>query len=116
MEKIIRKELESIADGKYRIFSSKLIPNVNNVLGVRLPELRKIAKRLAHDDYHVKIAVAWAVSIYCRDLPETGIHYLKNNQLDDWTHHKALQKITESLAIGDEAKRVIRSMKRKAGK
>lgn len=49
MEKIIRKELESIADEKYRMFSSKLIPNVNNILGVRLPALRKIAKRLAKD-------------------------------------------------------------------
>lgn len=62
------------------------------------------------------MAVAWAVSIYYRDLPEMSIYYLKNNKLDDWTHNKAVQKITESLAVGDEAKRMIRSMKRKAGR
>jgi len=224
---MIRRELESIADEKYRVFSSKLIPNVDNVLGVRLPELRKIAKRLVkdnyqeylaateliyfeeimlqgiiigylnvkwedkvkhiigfipkidnwsvcdsfctglkfneknknevwkflqpylkskkayeirfavvmllfhfvdekhakhaftafnrikHDDYYVKMAVAWAVSIYYRDLPEISLPYLKNNKLDDWTHNKAIQKISESLAIDDEAKNIIRKMKRK---
>jgi 3-methyladenine DNA glycosylase AlkD len=224
---IIRKELESTADEKYRLFSSKLVPNINNMLGVRLPALRKIAKRLAndgykeylaatglvyfeetmlqgmiigylnmewknkveyitrfipkidnwsvcdsfcaglkfdenssddiwkflqpylkskrayeirfavvmllfhfvnekytkrafsafnrikHDNYYVKMAVAWAVSVYFRDLPEASLHYLKNNKLDDWTHNKAIQKITELSAVGDEAKNVIRSMKRK---
>ena len=227
---MIRRELESIADEKYRVFSSKLIPNIDNVLGVRLPELRKIAKRLAkdnyqeylaateliyfeeimlqgiiigylnvewedkvkhiigfipkidnwsvcdsfctglkfdeknknevwkflqpylkskkayeirfavvmllfhfvdekyvkhafsafnrikHNDYYVKMAVAWAVSIYYRDLPEISLPYLKNNKLDDWTHNKAIQKISESLAIDDETKNTIRSMKRKVAK
>jgi len=227
---MIRRELESIADEKYRVFSSKLIPNIDNVLGVRLPELRKIAKRLAkynyqeylaateliyfeeimlqgiiigylnvrwedkvkhiigfipkidnwsvcdsfctglkfdeknknevwkflqsylkskkayeirfavvmllfhfvderyakhaftafnrikHDDYYVKMAVAWAVSIYFRDLPEISLPYLKNNNLDDWTHNKAIQKISESLAIDDETKNAIRKKKRKAVK
>lgn len=225
--KIIRKELETLADEKYREFSSKLIPNINNVLGVRLPALRKIAKRLAledyeqylvetdliyfeeimlqgmiigylntswkdktkyvtqfvpkidnwsvcdsfctglkfdekdkkdvwlflqpylkskeayeirfavvmllfnfvdkqyttkvfsafnkikHDNYYVKMSVAWAVSIYFRDLPEVTMPYLRNNKLDDWTYNKALQKITESLAVDNETKNTIRSMKRK---
>ena len=222
----IRKEIEIIADEKYRIFSSRLIPNINNILGVRLPKLRKIAKRLAkensneylaatdliyfeetmlqgmvigylkvdwgekvkyvtefvpkinnwsvcdsfcsglkfnqadkelvwnliqpylksknayeirfavvmllfyfveekytkyafcafdkikHNDYYVKMAVAWAVSIYYRDLPDVTIHYLKDNNLDDWTHNKALQKITESLAIDNVTKDIIRLIKR----
>ena len=69
--------------------------------------------RITDDDYYVRMAVAWAVSIYYRDLPETGMEYLKNNKLDDWTHNKALQKIVESLAVEDEAKAVIRSLKRK---
>ena len=31
---------------KYRKFSQSLIPNIDNVLGVRLPVLRKIAKEI----------------------------------------------------------------------
>lgn len=230
MEKIIRENLESKADEQYRIFSSNLIPNISNMLGVRLPELRRMAKGLAkdgcesylattdliyfeevvlqgmmigylkmawktketyviefvpkidnwavcdsfctglkfddndkedvwdflqpylqssqayeirfavvmllsyfvdkeyterafsafdrikHSEYYVKMAVAWAVSIYYRDLPETSIAYLKSNKLDDWTHNKALQKITESLRIDDQTKSMIRSLKRKPQK
>lgn len=227
MKKLIRTELENLADEKYRMFSSKLIPNINNVLGVRLPELRKIAKCLAksnyeeylsitdtiyfeeimlqgmtigylnmdwgakeqyitefvpkidnwsvcdsfcsglkfnevskddvwkflepylksrevyeirfavvmllfhfidakyakrafaalnrinQDDYYAKMAMAWAVSIYYRDLSKITLPYLQNNKLDDWTHNKSIQKITESLTVTDEAKKIIRSMKRK---
>lgn len=48
----IEKELFSLADEKYRDFSASLIPTVdkNNVIGVRTPELRKLAKTLAKDE------------------------------------------------------------------
>lgn len=47
----IKKELKNLKDEKYQIFSSKLTPNVNNILGVRLPLLRKIAKKIAKNNY-----------------------------------------------------------------
>lgn len=43
----IRTELEKLADANYREFASKLIPNCENLIGVRIPEIRKIAKRIA---------------------------------------------------------------------
>lgn len=46
----IRTELESLADSAYREFHSSLIPNVNNVLGVRIPQLRTLAKKIARQD------------------------------------------------------------------
>lgn len=227
MKNKIRQELESLADEKYRIFTSKLIPNVDNVLGIRLPMLRKMARnmdrtdcvdfllnnntvyfeevmlqgmligslestwkerekyivyfvpkinnwsvcdsfcsglkfkadeksdvwaflspylksnkaydirfavvmllsyfaeeryaklafsafdQIKNDDYYVRMAVAWAVSIYFRALPQTTMRYLRNNRLDNWTYNKALQKIMESLTIDDATKELIRSMKRK---
>lgn len=47
----LKKELKNLAEKEYQIFSSKLTPNINNILGVRLPILRKIAKRIAKDNY-----------------------------------------------------------------
>jgi 3-methyladenine DNA glycosylase AlkD len=38
-------------DEEYQKFASALIPNVNNVVGVRLPELRKLAKKIAKGDW-----------------------------------------------------------------
>ena len=230
MREKIRIELEKIAEENYRIFATKLIPNVDNLLGVRLPRLRKIAKKIAqldyeyylamddplyfeevmlqgmiigeiklpwnersryvkhftskinnwsicdsfccglkfkasekeivwqflqpyfasdapydirfavvmllfhfvndeylqkvftlfnqikNDDYYVKMAVAWAISIYFRELPKLTMAYLQKNQLDDWTYNKALQKITESLKVDCNTKIIIRTMKRKKNK
>lgn len=51
MENIIRKQIFELIDTDYQKFSAALIPNINNVLGVRLPELRKIAKIIAKGDW-----------------------------------------------------------------
>jgi 3-methyladenine DNA glycosylase AlkD len=51
MDKTIKEQLLEMADGEYQIFSAALIPNINNVLGVRLPELRKLAKKMARGDW-----------------------------------------------------------------
>ena len=45
----IRKKLESLSEYKYKEFSSSLIPNVDNVLGVRTPVLRKLSKEILKD-------------------------------------------------------------------
>lgn len=47
----IKKELKNLSDEEYRLFSQKLNPNIDNILGVRLPILRKIAKKIAKNDY-----------------------------------------------------------------
>lgn len=67
---------------------------------------------IKHSGYYVKMAVAWAISIYFINLPELTLRYLKENALDDFTYHKALQKIRESLRVDPETKEMIRTMKR----
>ncbi len=47
----IKHELEGMAEKEYRDFSSALIPGENTMLGVRIPKLRALAKRIAGDDY-----------------------------------------------------------------
>ena len=42
----IRKELQTLADSKYQEFHSSLLPGANNILGVRIPQLRTMAKLL----------------------------------------------------------------------
>lgn len=226
MEPTIREQLEELAEEKYRIFTSSLTPGKENILGVRIPLLKKLAKKLikgdwraylkdakddsmeevmlqgmviggcnadveeklglakafipkidcwsvcdsfcgglkiavthkervweflqpylnsdkdydvrfgvvmllyyitpeyaplafAHFDgikqegYYVKMAVAWVLSMYYVNLPDLTMKYLQKNKLDDFTYNKALQKITESLRVNPEMKKLIRSMKRK---
>lgn len=66
-----------------------------------------------HEGYYAKMAVAWAISICYIKMPEPTLLFLKKNNLDDFTYHKALQKITDSLVIDQDTKVIIRSMKRK---
>ncbi len=68
--------------------------------------------KINREDYYVKMAVAWAISIYFIKMPEQTMAYLKNNQLDDFTYHKALQKIRESQKVDKETKEKIKEMKR----
>ena len=42
----IREDLVSMAEPEYRNFSAKLLPEGENLLGVRLPRLRKYAKQI----------------------------------------------------------------------
>ncbi|MCS2763501.1 hypothetical protein NXV13_25525 [Bacteroides ovatus] len=42
----IRKELQTLADSKYQEFHSSLLPGANNILGVRIPQLRTMLKKL----------------------------------------------------------------------
>ena len=48
----IQKELFSLQDKKYMKFLSKLTPNVSEdtIIGVRIPEIRKLAKKLVKND------------------------------------------------------------------
>ncbi|AAO35972.1 DNA alkylation repair protein [Clostridium tetani] len=58
MNKKIREEIFELIDEDYKKFSSSLLPNIDNILGVRLPELRKLAKKVAKDDWRKFIDTA----------------------------------------------------------
>jgi len=65
---ILQKTLFSLRDTDYQKFQSKLIPNIDaeRIIGVRTPELRKLAKQMTDQD------------IFLKQLPHT---YFEENQL-----------------------------------
>ena len=77
-----------------------------------LPKLFKVFDEAKKTDYYVQMAVAWAISICFVKFPEETMGYLKNNQLDNETYKKTLQKIGESNRVDGETKKVIKSMGR----
>lgn len=81
MVEYVRKRLFEMQDIKYRDFNSKLIPTVNKntIIGVRTPDLRKLAKELiSHPD----------VSVFLDSLPHT--YYEENN-----LHAFLIEQITD---------------------
>lgn len=67
----IQKELFALQDTTYRDFQSKLIPNLasGSMIGVRTPELRKLAKQMAKRE---------EIGIFLKTLPHA---YFDENQL-----------------------------------
>ena len=47
----VKSELEGLAEPEYQKFSASLLPGVENILGVRIPKLRVIAKRIAKENW-----------------------------------------------------------------
>lgn len=77
-----------------------------------LEKLFEIFNYIKHDNYYVKMSVAWAVSMCFVKYPDETMKYLKDNNLDRETYNKSLQKIRESLKVDRETKNIIKSMKR----
>ena len=47
----VKAQLLELAEPSYQEFSSRLLPGTTNILGVRLPILRKIAKQIAKENW-----------------------------------------------------------------
>ena len=97
MDKIL-KELFELQDKKYKEFHSSLCPNVDNIIGVRIPELRKLAKQIAKENpkefienpvkkqYYEEIMLEGFVIGYMKATLEEKLHYLDNfiPEIDNW--------------------------------
>ena len=85
----IREKLFEKQDLKYKEFHSSLCPNVDKIIGVRVPELRKMAKEIASqkhveflsqakDEYYEELLLEGLVIGYAKISIEETMKYLKN--------------------------------------
>lgn len=58
MDKTIREQLEELSEEKYRVFTAGLTPGRENILGVRLPALRKLASKIVKEDWRAYLREA----------------------------------------------------------
>lgn len=74
----VRQRLFALKEEGYQKFSSALIPDVQRMLGVRIPALRKLAKELAKQDW--KECLDWKEPLYFeeRQLQAFVIGYAKD--------------------------------------
>lgn len=77
-----------------------------------IDKVLEILNKIQHEGYYVKMAVAWAISICYIKFPKETSKLLQQNELDDFTYNKALQKIIESYRVLEQDKKMIRKMKR----
>lgn len=54
----VRENLKSMCDVEYRKFHSRLLPGTENIIGVRIPEIRKLAKKIVKEDWRFYLNAA----------------------------------------------------------
>ena len=86
--------LEKYIDSSYREFNSKLIPEIENVLGIRIPVLRNIVKEMSEDER----------KNFFNDLPhkyheENIMHMIIISEENDY--NKAKEMLSEFLPFVD---------------
>lgn len=62
--------------------------------------------------YYVNMAKAWLISVCYVKFREKTLKFILNNNLDAFTHNKAIQKIRESLRVINEDKEYLNTLKR----
>lgn len=74
------QHLEALADEPYRKIQNRIVPGVENILGVRVPKLRNLAKQLARQDWRSYLLEAQDTSYEEIMLQGLVIGYAKTEQ------------------------------------
>lgn len=77
-----------------------------------LPQILEIIDSIKSKDYYVQMAIAWLISVAYIKEKEITLKYIKNNNLDTFTHNKAIQKIRESYRVSNTEKSELNKLKR----
>ena len=93
----LKDKLFELSDEKYKKFHSGLCPNTDNIIGVRLPKLREIAKEIAKgdwryflatssNDYYEEVMINGLVIAYSKCDVDEKLNYIESfvPKIDNW--------------------------------
>lgn len=78
-----------------------------------LKNIFNICEHITSEDYYVRIAKAWLLSICFINFKEETFNFLEKCKLDNWTINKTVQKVRESNRVKKEDKERVLLLKRK---
>lgn len=93
----MRQEIERLAEKDYKTFSASLVPGVEHMLGVRLPQLRQLAKQIVGSEwkqylaatpyYFEELMLQGMVIGAIRATPEERLHYMADfvPRINSWS-------------------------------
>ncbi len=74
-------------------------------------EYPKMVLKIYSEEYYVKMMIAWYFATALAKQYSAVIPFLENQNLEKWTHNKAIQKALESYRITDEQKKYLRTLR-----
>ncbi len=78
-----------------------------------IDKILTICNNITNDNYYVKMANAWLISMCYMKYQKKTYNFLLNNKLDDFTINKAISKIKDSYRVSKEDKLILNTLKRK---
>lgn len=63
-------------------------------------------------EYYVRMAIAWLIAECFIKFPTATIGFLISSKLPKWTYNKTISKICDSYRVDNEAKRLLREMRK----
>lgn len=72
------------------------------------PEYLVLVASVHHQDYYVKMMIAWYFATALAKQFDTVLPYISEYPLEKWTHNKAIQKAVESYRITPEQKMILK--------
>lgn len=108
--KLIKKLIKTNSEFKIRV---GLVLLLNYYINDNyIDEIFNITNNINNEEYYIKMAIAWLLSICYIKYPIKTIDYLKNNNLSNWVQNQTIQKIKESNRVTSKDKKIIENYKR----
>jgi len=76
-----------------------------------IDKVLELVSKIKSDDYYVKMAISWLMSVSYIKYKEKTLVYLVNIK-DDFIYNQSLSKIVDSRRIDDDEKKFIKNLKR----
>ncbi len=70
-----------------------------------------LAASVEHEDYYVRMMVAWYFATALSKQYSSALPYIENNRLSPWVHNKTIQKAIESYRISPEQKEYLKTLR-----
>lgn len=77
------------------------------------PAYLELAAKVRHEDYYVRMMVAWYFATALAKQYDTVLPYITEHRLEKWVHNKTIQKAVESYRITPEQKSCLRQFRLK---
>lgn len=77
-----------------------------------LSNIFKIVDSIKREEYYIKMAIAWLLSICYIKYPKETEEYLDKTKIDDFTYNKTISKICDSYRVDKRTKTDLRKKRR----
>jgi len=96
----------------FQIRVSLIILNDHYINDEYIDKIFEFVNTITSNHYYVQIGIAWLISTCYIKFKDKTLRFLKNNNLDDFTYNKSIQKIIESKRVTEKEKFDLRKLKR----